>query len=140
MSNAETNKALVERFRVEWLNNHDLEAFHDVCHADIAFHWGVMGDGQGIDGLRALEERARAGFPDLAVHSDWLDAGEQHVVRRSRVTGTHKGEWFGVPPTGRACEWTCMEAYRIVDGRIAEQWLNEDWAFVLQQIGGLPAA
>jgi steroid delta-isomerase-like uncharacterized protein len=137
---SEANIALVERFRIEWLNEHDLEAFHEVCHQDIAFHWGVMGDGSGIDELQAMEERARAGFPDLTVTTEWMDAGAQYVVRRSTVTGTHEGVWFGVPPTGRRAEWTCMEAYRIEDGKIAEQWLNEDWAFVLQQLGALPEA
>lgn len=137
---SDSNKALVERFRVEWLNQHDLAAFHEICHQNIRFHWGVMGDGEGVDGLRRLEERARAGFPDIQVHAEWMAADARYVVRRSTVTGTHRGRWFGVEPTGRWLRWTCMEAYRIVDGRIAEQWLNEDWASVLHQLGALPEA
>jgi predicted ester cyclase len=137
---AEDNKALVERFRLEWLNEHDVEAFREVCHPNIRFHWGVMGEGQGLEGLQRLEERARAGFPDINVSSEWMLGDGDYVIRRSTVTGTHRGTWFGIEPTGRWLRWTCMEAYRIQDGRIAEQWLNEDWAFVLQQLGALPDA
>jgi len=137
---SEENIAIVERFTKEWLNEHSLEAFHEVCHEDIRFHWGVMGDGQGIDELQKMEERAREGFPDINVQTEWVQAGDPYVVRRSRVSGTHSGDWFGHPATGKRAEWTCMEAYRIEDGKIAEQFLNEDWAFVLQQLGALPEA
>jgi predicted ester cyclase len=135
---SEHGKAIVERFRVQWLNGRDLDALHAVCHPDVAFHWGPLGDGRGVDGLQALEDRARAAFPDLEVSSDWMLADGDYVVRRSTVTGTHRGTWFGVAPTGRRAAWTCLESYRIADGRIAEQWLNEDWASVLQQLGALP--
>ena len=60
------------------------------------------------------------------------------VMQRSTVTGTHLGPWFGVPPTGKRATWTAMEVYRVAGGKIVEQWLNEDWTSVLQQLGALP--
>ncbi|MGI9657336.1 MAG: ester cyclase, partial [Gaiellaceae bacterium] len=79
-------------------------------------------------------------FPDLRVETEWMISDGDLVVQRSRMTGTHRGRWFGAEPTGKRAEWSAIEVYRIDGGRIAEQWLSEDWTSVLQQLGALPAA
>ncbi|MCW2951801.1 MAG: uncharacterized protein JWQ48_971 [Conexibacter sp.] len=133
----EASLELLARFTDEWLNGHDREALDQICHPDIAYHWGALGDGRGVDGLAALEEAARVAFPDMRVQTDWVLADGDHVARRSIVTGTHRGAWFGIAPTGRRATWAAMEGYRIRDGRIAVQWLVDDWASALSQGGRL---
>ena len=78
-------------------------------------------------------------FPDLCARTEWMIAEGDLVVQRTRMTATHRGTWFGIEPTGKRVEWTAMETYRIDGERIAEQWVIDDWAHVLRQIGGLPA-
>ena len=112
---------MLERFTDEWLNRRDREALKQICCPDIKFQWGVLGSGRGVDGLAALEDAARAAFPDMQVRTEWVIADQDHVARRSIVTGTHRGHWLESPPTGRRATWAAMEAYRIVAGRIAEQ-------------------
>jgi predicted ester cyclase len=133
----ELNRALVKRFVDEWLNKRSREALAEIAHPEFAYHWGPLGEGKGADGLAAMEDSIRAAFPDLYVDPAFSVADETYVVNRSVVTGTHEGEWFGMEPTGRRATWTAVEIYRIQDDLIAEQWLNEDWAGVLQQVGRL---
>ena len=136
---SEANKALVRRFVDEWLNNHDAEAFRDICTGDYVAHWGAIGDGHGHEDVERMEKLALDAFPDLRVHTEWMISDGDLVVQRSRMSGTHRGTWFGVAPTGKAAEWTAIEVYRIKAGKIAEQWLSEDWTSVLMQLGALPA-
>jgi len=132
---AEANRALVRRFVDEWLNQRSRAALDEIAHPSFRFHWGPLGDGEGAEALAANEELARAAFPDILVEPEFVVADDTYVVNYSRVSGTHRGTWFGVAPTGRKATWTAVEIYRIEDGLIAEQWLNEDWSSVLQQLG-----
>lgn len=134
----DTSQHLVERFVKEWLNERRRSSLEELCDPGIAFHWGALGEGTGVDGLFAQEERVRAAFPDLRVEPGLIVADGRFVVNRSIVTGTQQGPWFGLKPTARRATWTAVEIYRIADGRLAEQWLNEDWTLVLQQLGALP--
>jgi predicted ester cyclase len=134
------NRQLVERFVTEWLNERRRASLEAICHPKIAYHWGSLGDGDGVESLIAQEERARAAFPDITVVPSFTVADDRFVVNRSIVKGTHQGTWFGLAPTGNRATWSAIEIYRIADRRIAEQWLNEDWASVLQQLTALPQA
>jgi predicted ester cyclase len=134
---AERNKAVVRRFTDDWLNRNDLTALEETVDPDVFYHWGPLGSGRGRDALRELELSARTAFPDLTVSSQALVADDERVVEHARVEGTHEGTWFGVARTGRHAEWTALCLYRIADGRIVEQWLNEDWTSVLQQLGAV---
>jgi predicted ester cyclase len=137
---SERNKAVVRRFIDEWINKHDLAAFREVAAPDLVFHWGALGEGRSDEEMRVKEEAAREAFPDLEATGEGMLAEDDLVVERYTVTGTHRGRWFGVEPTGKRATWTAVATYRIENGRIAEMWLNEDWAGVLQQVGALPSA
>jgi predicted ester cyclase len=139
------NRQLVQRFVTEWLNERRRESLEAICHPRIAYHWGPLGDGAGVDALAAQEERVRAAFPDITVRPSFTVADDRFVVNHSIVKGSHHGTWFGLAPTGNLATWSAIEIYRIADRRIAdrriaEQWLNEDWASVLQQLAVLPQA
>jgi len=135
---SDANKKLVRRFVDEWLNGHDAAAFRAICADDYVAHWGALGDGHGHEDVERMEQSVLDAFPDLQVETEWMISEGDRVVQRSRMSGTHRGEWFGVAPTGRRAEWTAVEIYRIEGGEIAEQWLSEDWTIVLQQLGALP--
>lgn len=136
---ASDNRALVQRFVVEWLNERRRDSLNEICDPLISYHWGPFGEGIGVDGLAALEEKVRTAFPNITVEPLFTVADERYVVNNSIVTGSHHGTWFGLAPTGEQATWSAIEIYRIDDGRIAEQWLTEDWTSVLQQLGLLPS-
>jgi len=58
---------------------------------------------------------------------------------RSMARGMQRDVFAGVPPTGRAVVFQATESYRLVDERIAEQWVVMDTLGLLQQLGALPA-
>ena len=60
------------------------------------------------------------------------------MVARWRARATHRGEYVGVPPTGRVVEFTGISVYRIERGKIAGSWNVEDKLGLMRQIGVIP--
>jgi len=61
------------------------------------------------------------------------------VVKRWTVTCKHTGELMGVPPTGKEIRFTGINIFRIVDGKIEEQWVESDALGLMQQLGIVPS-
>jgi predicted ester cyclase len=81
----------------------------------------------------------QAGFPDIRVTiEDQLGEGDQ-VVTRMTFYGTQRGEFQGLPPTGKSVTFTGINIARIEGGKIAELWSEFDALGVLQQLGAIPA-
>jgi hypothetical protein len=57
------------------------------------------------------------------------------VVRRDRYTGTHKGEFRGIPSTGKEIEIQVIVINRFEDGQMVESWGIGDTMGLLQQLG-----
>jgi predicted ester cyclase len=93
-----------------------------------------------VTGAQALKEvfmRLHHAYPDLHVASEDLIAEGDKVVSRNVVTGTHKGEYLGIAPTGKSVTYNEIFIFRFVNGRIAETWGVVD---VLSQLRQLRAA
>lgn len=75
------------------------------------------------------------GFPDLHIEIENVAADEQMVAQRVLFTGTHSGDFNGLPPTHRKVSFTGLELNRMVDGRVAEHWFELDQAALLRQLG-----
>jgi predicted ester cyclase len=75
------------------------------------------------------------GFPDL--HLEVLDtvADDQMNAQRILFTGTHTGDFRGLPPTGRAVRFSGLELSRMVDGKAAEHWFQMDMLTMFEQLG-----
>ena len=77
------------------------------------------------------------GFPDARIDIESCIAEADTVVTRWTLTGTHRGTFQGVPPTGRAVKFNGLEFNRVMDGKITEHWSMFDNVGLLQQIGAL---
>ena len=77
-------------------------------------------------------------FPDARITPESTLAEGAETVMRWRITGTHRGEFQGVPATGRPIALDGIEWNRFEDGKIAEHWAQFDLVAVLGQIGALP--
>jgi steroid delta-isomerase-like uncharacterized protein len=88
----------------------------------------------GRDAWRQGFEMMRRAFPDLQAHIEDIVAAEDKVAVRLRFRGTHRGEFLGIPATGRTIEYVSHEFYRITDGLIAEEWICSDTATLLRQL------
>jgi steroid delta-isomerase-like uncharacterized protein len=79
-------------------------------------------------------EMMKHAFPDLQAHIEDIIAAGDKVAVRLRFRGTHRGEFLGIPATGRTIEYVSHEFYRIADGLIAEEWICSDTATLLRQL------
>ena len=76
-----------------------------------------------------------AGLHDCRCDIDDLVAEGDRVVARYTTRGTHGGDLFGTPPSGRAVTMTGIEIYRLSNGRVAELWGEYDMSDVNGQAG-----
>jgi len=78
-------------------------------------------------------------FPDLHITvEDLIEEGDK-VVSRNTVTGTHQGEYMGLPPTGKSITYNEIFIVRFVNGRIAETWGVVDVLSQMNQLGLIQA-
>ena len=82
-----------------------------------------------------IVQMVRDAFPDYWVRIDLIAAEDDRVGARITQGGTHNGEFFGIPPTGKTVEWTEMAILRIGDGKILATWFDSDIAGLMQQLG-----
>ena len=78
-------------------------------------------------------------FPDLRHDIIDLLAEGDKVAVHFNVTGTHKGELQGIPPTGKKVSFIAMDFITLMDAKISEDWLSVDMMGLMQQIGAIPA-
>jgi predicted ester cyclase len=62
-------------------------------------------------------------FPQYELFADELTAEGNRVVVRARLTGIHKGEFNGIPPTFRQVEFPFVISYEIADNKIVHHWM-----------------
>jgi predicted ester cyclase len=95
---------------------------------------------RGTAGIKEAVRMFRAAFPDLHYTVDFQIVQGDLVASRFTATGTHLGAFQGFPPTGRRVTYTGIDIARIVDGQIAEGWVNYDALGLLEQLGAVHAA
>jgi steroid delta-isomerase-like uncharacterized protein len=137
MSAAE-NEAVVRRWVAAW-NEQDPDAAEGLLTPGYVRHDANAPDVVGPAAERRFIAGALAAFPDLRFTIEQLVAEGDLVLGRYTARGTHRGEFAGVPATGRAVVFQATESYRLEGGRIAEQWVVMDTLGLLQQLGALPA-
>ena len=120
---SEENKELVRRYYADVLNGRNLDAVGE-----------FYGD-------QRIVERVQNGcfgyfraFPDLHLSIDDLIAEDDRVFCRSTMTGTHDGEYKGIPPTGRHVSSESAEVFRIADGRFVGYWCLANVAGLMRQL------
>ncbi len=79
------------------------------------------------------------GLPDLHLTIEDLIAEGDKVVARNSITGTHQGEYMGLPPTGKSITYNEIFIVRFAGGRIAETWGVVDVLSQMKQLGVIPA-
>ncbi len=92
----------------------------------------------GREGMKPLIREFCAAFPDLAITIHEMIGAPGRAAVRAEITGTHKGEWFGIPPTHKAFSMRLHEFHHIENGKVTHTWHMEDWFGWLVQIGRWP--
>ena len=130
-----SNGALVQDL-FQKLNNHDLATFMELC-SDCVYHLPLVGELRG-EALRQFFASLLMAFPDVQRTVNDQFADDTHVVTRWTYTGTHKGPFMGIAPTGKRASITGISIHRIADGRIVEEWQEWDSLGLMEQLGVVP--
>ena len=96
------------------------------------------GSPQGREGFKDFVRRINAGFPDLVCQIEDMTAEGDKVWARARLTGTHQGEFMGVPATGNRVEFEVIDISRFENGKGVEHWGVGDAMALMAQIGAIP--
>jgi steroid delta-isomerase-like uncharacterized protein len=122
------------------INAGDVAGFGELVADDFVEHLGVSGLPPTKEGTLAFFHATRAAFPDMHMHVDDLIASEDKTVARVRLTGTHGGEFMGIPATGNQVAFELIDIMRFDGaGLVCEHWGVADMLTLLQQLGALPA-
>jgi predicted ester cyclase len=92
----------------------------------------------GAEAVREVFARLHRMFPDLHIIEDLVAEGDK-IASRNTVTGTQRGEYMGIPPTGESVTYNEIFIFRFADGRIAETWGVVDVFSQMKQLGVIPA-
>ena len=135
------NKATFERF-CDAMNTGDAAVISttidELVEPDALIRTPLPLDSTGRDKLKEVFARLHRAFPDLHVTVEDLIADGDKVVARNTVTGTHQGEYMGLPATGKAVTYDEIFIFRFVDGRVAETWGVVDVFSQMRQLGMTP--
>ena len=133
------NKAVVERFVDEVINQGRLEAADEIVALDFVELDPLPGQRQGRDGLKEVIAMMRAAFPDIHwATEETVEQGEK-VVSRFTWTGTHKGTFLGIPATGKGVRVKGVVIDRVVGGLMTDSRILMDTFGMMQQLGVVPS-
>jgi len=135
----ETVRALLHRFIDEVINGHDLDiALIELVAEDFVEQNPLPGQGPGRAGLRDVLAGMFTGFPDLRWEVQETVVEADRVASVSSWTGTHRGEFLGIPATGRSVKVEAWTLDRFQDGRLTESRIIMDVIGLLTRLGAIP--
>ncbi len=133
----EENKNIMARTTEEIFNKGNLDVVDETHDKDFVGHTS-SDEMKGPESVKQFASQYRNAFPDLKITNEDMIAEGDMVVSRQTVTGTHKGEFQGIAPTGKKITVTSILIVRIVNGKIVETWMNMDSLGFMQQLGIIP--
>lgn len=124
----EESKAVARRYLEEIYNQRNVAAVDELLPPEQ------------VESAKRFATMIYQAFPDMHITIEDLIAEGDKVVVRYTVRGTHRGELRTrltgvIPSTGKQIEFGGVDIYRVVNGRVYEEWSGEDWLALLKQFG-----
>jgi predicted ester cyclase len=136
----EENRRLARRMIEEVVNGNDEAARMEIVHPEFHDPTNPPGMQHGPDGNRQIVTLFHTSFPDVRWDIvDTMIAEGDTVAMRLVMTGTHRGEFFGIAPTGKSVRVEGIHLLRLREGKVIEHLgVNDDLGF-MQQLGVVPS-
>jgi steroid delta-isomerase-like uncharacterized protein len=132
-------KTVASRLVDDIFNAGNMQAFDELFADNYVNHNMPMPGIPGTkEGFRQVVLGTRQAFPDVHVEIEDMVAENDLVVFHDHVAATNKGEFNGIPATGKRIEWTEIHFLRVRSGQIVEHWANFDQLGMLRQLGVIP--
>ena len=135
---AEENKALVRRLVEGWQAGHRPDAAREILADDFIDRSGPVEYGAKEASIEWFGHLWQA-FPDFSVTIKHQIAEGDLVATLKTFSGTHEGEFMGMPPTGKQVAFDVFDMLRVRDGKVVEHWTVQDLAGLMRQLGSMPA-
>jgi steroid delta-isomerase-like uncharacterized protein len=133
----DTNKAICREFLDELHNKGNFDVIDKYVDTDVVSHDPFPGQAPGSAGVKQTMELFRSAFPDKQItFNDLIGEGDKVMIKVT-VTGTHQGEFMGIPATGNKISYEEVLILRLQDGKIVEHWAVADALALMQQIGAI---
>ncbi len=138
---SEQNTTTIQTWIDEAINRGNVAVVDELAHPDYIYR-NPAEELRGTEAIKGLFAAYRTGFPDFHVQVDERVADGDRIIQAFTLTGTHRGEFLGIPATGRAIKVHGFVFSRFVDGKLVEEWEVIDQLSFLEQLGAveLPAA
>jgi steroid delta-isomerase-like uncharacterized protein len=137
---AQDNATIIRRFVEEVITGGKIESAAQYVWEDVVEQVPLPGQGPGIEGLKDILRAMRAGFPDIVFSiQEQITEGDK-VASRFEWTGAHKGEFLGIPATGRQVRVWGIVIDRLENGRIKETRILMDTLGLMSQLGAFPSS
>ncbi len=134
MDHAGTLKSFYDR-----INAGNIDGFGDLLADDFVEHEETPGLAPTKEGVKEFFRMLHTAFPDMRMDVEDVLASGDKAVARARATGTHQGEFMGIPATGRSIDVQLIDIVRFGDDGLArEHWGVFDALLMMQQLGVVP--
>ncbi len=132
----EANKSVVRRFYASAATG---SLDDELIAEDFIYHGPPMlGEVRGREGFKQILGVFRGAFPQFETTVEDVIAEEDRVAVRHTHHVTQRGEFAGIPPTGKQATVSGIEMLRVRDGQIVEFWHMDDFLGLMQQLGAIP--
>jgi steroid delta-isomerase-like uncharacterized protein len=135
---AEENRRLAQRFFDEVMNGMDATAAEEILAPEFATHHPNFPVARGPEGVLGVLNMLRSAIPDLQYAVQDTIADDATVAVRWLASGTHRGDFMGIQPTGNPVSVSGIDIFHVRAGRIVEGWVNSDILGLMQQFGVIP--
>jgi len=133
-SEIERNKQWVENFYTKVLSGGDIDQINDLVSSGYQDHEPLPGFASNRNGLKQFFSMMRIAFPDLHNEIEFMVAENDKVVSYITMTGTHQGDYMGVPGSNKKFEVKVIDIIRVVNGKMTEHWGVGDWMAMMAQL------
>jgi steroid delta-isomerase-like uncharacterized protein len=135
---AEQNKKIIRCLFEEGMNQRNFSLMNE-CIADNYVNHDMPGGEPGPEGFRKVIENFVNGFPDMRIRLDEVIGDGNIVATRGEWSGTHSGNFMGIPATGKKVKIKYIDMWRLENGKGVENWVQMDMPGLMQQLGVMPA-
>lgn len=134
---ATASKDLIRRYYDEMWNPWNFAKAGELLASEIIFRGSLGTATRGRDAFCGYMRKVQSAFPDFHNTIEEIVAENDRVAARLTYRGTHRGEIFGLAPTGRAITYAGAAFFRLAKGKVAEGWVLGDLVRLLRQLGAI---
>ena len=128
------DKAIIKKIFEDVLNNNNLSTADEILHPEYT-NYSMPAPSKGPEGFKQVIGMFKNAFPDLHITLEDIITEGDKIATRGYWTGTHKGDFMGIPATGKTVKVPYIDIWNAENGKLKENWVQMDMLGLMQQFG-----